>query len=73
MGRAIVTETILSFVGFSSSGTATWGGIIADSRPYIYQAWWVMAYPIVLITISVLGLNALGDGLRQAADPVNRR
>lgn len=73
MGRAIVTETILSFVGFSSSGIATWGSIIADTRPYIYQAWWAMAYPIVVITVSVLGLNVFGDGLREATDPVARR
>ena len=73
MGRAIVTETILSFVGFSSSSIPTWGSIIADSRPYIYQAWWAMAYPTLVIMIAVLGLNALGDGLRQATDPLARR
>lgn len=73
MGRAIVTETILSFVGFSSSSIPTWGSIIADTRPYIYQAWWAMTYPIVVIIAVVLGLNALGDGLRQATDPVASR
>ena len=68
-----MTETILSFVGFSSSNIPTWGSIIADSRPYIYQAWWAMAYPTLVIMIAVLGLNALGDGLRQATDPLARR
>ena len=73
MGRAIVVEAIMSFIGFSSSGLATWGSIIADARSYINQAWWAMTYPIVAIIVAVLGLNALGDGLRQAIDPVLQR
>lgn len=73
MGRAIVTETILSFIGFSSSGISTWGGIIAEGRPYVFQAWWAMTYPIVITTVAVLGLNVLGDGLRDATDAVSRR
>jgi peptide/nickel transport system permease protein len=70
MGRAIVVEAILSFIGFSSSDLATWGGIIADARAYLNQAWWVMLYPIIAIVIAVLALNALGDGLRERFDPV---
>ena len=73
MGRAIVVEAIMSFIGFSSSSLATWGSIIADARSYINQAWWAMTYPIVTIIVAVLGLNALGDGLRQATDPVLQR
>lgn len=73
MGRAIVVEAIMSFIGFSSSSLATWGSIISDARSYINQAWWAMTYPIVAIIVAVLGLNALGDGLRQATDPVLQR
>jgi ABC-type dipeptide/oligopeptide/nickel transport system permease subunit len=73
MGRAIVVEAILSFIGFSSSGLATWGGIIADARSYLNQAWWAMLYPIVAIVVAVLALNALGDGLRERFDPVLSR
>ena len=73
MGRAIVVEAILSFIGFSSSGLATWGGIIADARAYLHQAWWAMLYPIVMIVVAVLALNALGDGLRERFDPVLAR
>jgi ABC-type dipeptide/oligopeptide/nickel transport system permease subunit len=73
MGRAIVVEAVMSFIGFSSSDIATWGGIIADGRSYINQAWWAMTYPIGVILVAVLGLNALGDGLRQATDPVLQR
>jgi dipeptide transport system permease protein len=73
MGRAIVVEAVLSFIGFSASDIPTWGSIIAEGRTTIYQAWWIMAYPIVLIVVAVLGLNALGDGLRRIFDPVIRQ
>ena len=67
-------EAILSFVGLSvSSDTPTWGGLIQEGRLYIHQAWWVMALPMGCIIVLVLGLNTLGDGLRQALDPVMRR
>lgn len=72
MGIAIVVEAILSFVGLSvSSGVPTWGGIIQEGRLYVNQAWSLMALPMACIVVAVLGLNALGDGLRGALDPVN--
>ncbi|MEE2999785.1 MAG: ABC transporter permease [Pseudomonadota bacterium] len=73
MGIAITVEAILSFVGFSSSNIATWGGMIAEGREYLHQAWWVMTLPIGCIIVSVLGLNLLGDGLRQTFDPLLRK
>ena len=74
MGIAIVVEAILSFVGLSvSSGVPTWGGIIQEGRLYVNQAWWLMALPMTCIVVAVLGLNALGDGLRAALDPVNSK
>lgn len=72
MGIAIVVEAILSFVGLSvSSGVPTWGGLIQEGRLYVNQAWWLMAAPMACIIVAVLGLNALGDGLRDVIDPVN--
>ncbi len=74
MGIAIVVEAILSFVGLSvSSGVPTWGGIIQEGRLYVNQAWWLMAAPMACIIVAVLGLNALGDGLRDVMDPVKSR
>lgn len=74
MGIAIVVEAILSFVGLSvSSGAPTWGGIIQEGRLYVNQAWWLMAAPMACIIVAVLGLNALGDGLRDVIDPVKSR
>lgn len=73
MGIAILVEVILSFVGISVSGdTPTWGSMIAEGRQIVYQAPSIMAFPIVCIIASVIGLNLLGDGLRLALDPVQR-
>jgi peptide/nickel transport system permease protein len=71
MGIAVVVEAILSFVGLSvSSGVPTWGGMIQEGRLYVNQAWWLMALPMACIIAAVLGLNGLGDGLRDVLDPV---
>lgn len=74
MGMAIVIEAILSFVGLSvASGEATWGSMIGEGRLYVNQSPWLMVIPIVATIVSVLGLNALGDGLRHELDPVVRK
>jgi ABC-type dipeptide/oligopeptide/nickel transport system permease subunit len=74
MGVAILVEVILSFVGISVAGdTPTWGGMIAEGRQIVHQAPWIMAFPILCIILSVIGLNLFGDGLRAALDPVQRR
>ena len=74
MGIAILVEVILSFVGISVAGdTASWGGMITEGRQIVYQAPWIMALPIACVIASVIGFNLLGDGLRAALDPVQRR
>jgi peptide/nickel transport system permease protein len=73
MGIAIVVEAILSFVGLSvASGAATWGGMIGEGRLYVNQAPTLMLLPMAATMLAVLGLNALGDGLRRELDPVVR-
>ena len=73
MGIAIVVEAILSFVGLSvASGASTWGGMLGEGRLYVNQAPWLMVLPIAATMLAVLGLNALGDGLRRELDPVVR-
>jgi ABC-type dipeptide/oligopeptide/nickel transport system permease subunit len=74
MGIAILVEVILSFVGISVAGdTPSWGGMITEGRQLVYQAPWIMALPIICVITSVIGFNLLGDGLRAALDPVQRR
>ncbi|MBP0614551.1 ABC transporter permease [Jiella mangrovi] len=71
MGIAVIVEAVLSFVGLSvSSDMPTWGGLIAEGRQIIYQAWWVLVFPLVLLFATVLAFNQLGDGLRRLVDPV---
>lgn len=74
MGIAVIVEAILSFVGLSvSSDTPTWGAMIAQGRTIIYQGWWVLLAPLVMLFVTVLAFNQLGDGLRRALDPMMRR
>lgn len=74
LGLAVVIEAILSFVGLSvSSDTPTWGGMIAQGRGIIYQAWWVFALPLTGLLATVLAFNQLGAGLRRSLDPVMQR
>ena len=74
MGIAVVVEAILSFVGLSvSSDTPTWGGMIAQGRQYLHQAWWILAFPLLMLFLTVLAFNQLGEGLRRALDPTLRR
>jgi peptide/nickel transport system permease protein len=74
MGIAILVEVILSFVGISVAGDVpTWGGMIVEGRQIIYQSPWIMAFPIGSVILSVIGFNLLGDGMRAALDPVQRR
>jgi dipeptide transport system permease protein len=74
MGIAVVVEAILSFVGLSvSSDTATWGGMIAEGRQVVHEAWWVLGIPLAALFATVVAFNQLGDGLARSLDPVLRR
>ena len=67
---AILAEAVLSFIGVGPSPpTPTFGNIIADGRNYIAEAPWITIWPGLAIMITVLGLNLLGDGLRDLLDP----
>ena len=74
MGIAIVVETILSFVGLSvASDTPTWGNLIQEGRQYIHQVPWLLGLPVACVVLSVLSLNALGDGIKEVIDPETRQ
>jgi peptide/nickel transport system permease protein len=67
---AVLAEAILSFLGMGPQPpTPTWGNIIAEGRVYMREAPWITLFPGVAIAVTVLGLNLLGDGLRDALDP----
>ena len=74
MGIAIVVETILSFVGLSvASDTPTWGNLIQEGRQYVHQVPWLLGLPVACVVLAVLGLNALGDGIKEVIDPETRQ
>jgi peptide/nickel transport system permease protein len=67
---SVLAEAVLSFIGVGPPPpTPTWGNIIADGRNYIREAPWVCLIPGITIAVTVLGLNLLGDGLRDVLDP----
>ena len=67
---SILAEAALSFLGVGvPPPTPSWGNIIAEGRDYASEAWWVMLFPGLAISLSALGLNLLGDGLRDVLDP----
>ncbi|ANP36930.1 MULTISPECIES: ABC transporter permease [Rhodobacterales] len=73
MGIAIIVEAILSFVNLSISTDApTWGGMIAEGRTSVHQAWWVLVFPLVALFFTVLSFSQLGEGLKDHFDPVLR-
>jgi peptide/nickel transport system permease protein len=73
MGIAVIVEAILSFVNLSISTDApTWGGMIAEGRTSVHQAWWVLVFPLVALFFTVLSFSQLGEGLKDHFDPVLR-
>jgi peptide/nickel transport system permease protein len=67
---AVLSEAVLSFLGLGAAPTTpSWGILIAEGRSYIREAWWLTVVPGVAIAVTVLGLNLLGDGLRDVLDP----
>lgn len=74
VSTAILAAAGLSFLGLGAQPpTSEWGFMLAGSRDYINRAPWLMTIPGLAIAITVLGFNLLGDGLRTALDPVQRR
>lgn len=70
LGLAILTEAGLSFLGLGMAPPApTWGRMLAESQTYLGQAPWLAVMPGLAIALSVMGLNMLGDGLRDLLDP----
>lgn len=67
---AILAEAALSFLGIGPPPPhPSWGNIIAEGRDYSVEAWWIMLFPGIAISLSALGMNLLGDGLRDVLDP----
>jgi len=67
---AVLTEAALSFLGVGVPPfVPSWGNILSEGRLYLQQAPWLVLYPGGAIMLTILGLNLLGDGLRDLLDP----
>jgi peptide/nickel transport system permease protein len=67
---AIIIEAALSFLGAGTPPTIpSWGNMISEGGPFLLLAWWVVIVPGAFLSIAVLAVNLLGDGLRDALDP----
>jgi peptide/nickel transport system permease protein len=74
MATAIIAEASLSFLGLGvPPEIPTWGTMLADGRIYVSTAWWLALFPGLAIFLTVLGINLLGDALRDLLDPRLRR
>ena len=71
---AMLTEAALSFLGAGiNPETPTWGNMIGQGRTFFQRAIWIMIFPGVFLSMTVLSINLVGDGLRDALDPKLRR
>jgi len=74
IGFAILIGAALSFLGLGAKPpTSEWGAMLSAGRNYLQQAWWITFFPGLAIMLTVLSINLLGDGLRDALDPRLRR
>lgn len=70
MALVIISEASLSFLGLGvPPSIPTWGSMLSEGRSYMYRAPWLTIFPGMAIFITVLGINLLGDGLRDLLDP----
>lgn len=74
LSTAILDAAALGFLGLGAQPPLPeWGTMLADAREFVLRAWWVVTFPGLAILITVLALNLLGDGLRDALDPKLKR
>ncbi len=70
LGTVLLTGSSLSFIGLGAQPPAPeWGALLAAGRNYVDTAWWLAVFPGLAVTMTVVGLNLLGDGLRDLLDP----
>lgn len=72
--NAILDAAALGFLGMGAQPpTPEWGTMLAEAREFILRAWWVVTFPGLAILVTVLAINLVGDGLRDALDPKLKR
>lgn len=70
VAQFIVAEAAISFLGFGvQPPMASWGNMLNDGKTYIYNAWWLTTFPGLALVMTALGVNLVGDWLRDTLDP----
>ncbi len=70
VAQFIVAEAAISFLGFGvQPPTASWGNMLNEGKTYIYNAWWMTTFPGLALVVTALGVNLVGDWLRDTLDP----
>ncbi|HEX2281777.1 MAG TPA: ABC transporter permease, partial [Thermomicrobiales bacterium] len=73
VGFAVLATAGLSFIGLGAQPPSPeWGSMISDARTFFREAWWYFTFPGIALTLTVIGFNLLGDGLRDYFDPRTR-
>ena len=72
VGGVILVEAALEFIGIGNSNYMSWGYMLHNGEHFIRDAWWVMLFPALAVSLLVLALNTVGDALNRALDPKAR-
>jgi peptide/nickel transport system permease protein len=70
VGRAVLLEAGLSFLGLGDPGAASWGKLLQSAQEYMREAWWLALFPGVALTVTVLGLYLVAEELHVRTAPV---
>jgi len=73
VGRAILTEAGLSFLGLGDPSVASWGQMLNNAQQFLTRGWWLALFPGIAIALTVIATNTLGDGLNDVMNPRTRR
>lgn len=70
LAQLVLIEAALSFIGLGvPPSTPSWGGMLSEGRNHVFTSWWYATFPGIAITLYVLGINLVGDWLRDVLDP----
>jgi peptide/nickel transport system permease protein len=73
VARFVIVEAFLSYLGLGvQPPTPSWGGMLGDFRPFMFDRWWMPTFPGMAIFVTALAVNLVGDGLRDYLDPQSR-
>jgi peptide/nickel transport system permease protein len=69
IGGAILVEAGLSFLGLGDRSLVSWGYMLNNAQPFIQTAWWMSIFPGLMLLMTVVAVNLVGDGLNEVFDP----